>query len=161
MNLTFIGMAGAGKSYVGKALARKLKYRYLDFDLELEKKFGKTLKELIEQHGESGFIKREEKVVIKHTREKDTIFSPGGSIIYSKNAMRHLRRHSLVVYLDVPFSVISGRVKSIIDRGIIRRRARTLKEVYERRKTLYKKYAHVTIKCGRNIPLKKVIKAVF
>lgn len=161
MNLTFIGMAGAGKSYVGKALARKLKYRYLDFDVEIEKKYGKTLKELIEQRGESGFIRLEEKVVIKHTKEKDTIFSPGGSIVYSKNAMRHLRRHSLVIYLDVPFNVISGRVKCIIDRGIITRGAKTLREVYNKRKALYKKFAHVTIKCDRNIPLKKIVKAVF
>lgn len=161
MNLTFIGMAGAGKSYVGKALARKLKFRYLDFDLEIEKRFKKTLKELIELRGEAGFIDIEEKIVIKHTREDDTIFSPGGSIVYSKRAMQHLRRHSLVIYLDVPFNVISGRVKGIIDRGIITRGARTLKEVYNRRKALYKKYAHVTIKGSRNIPLKKVIKAVF
>ncbi len=161
MNLTFIGMAGAGKSYVGKALARRLKYRYLDFDVEIEKKYGKTLKELISKYGENGFIKLEEKVVIKHTREKDTVFSPGGSIIYSKNAMHHLRRHSLVVYLDVPFKVISGRVKCIIDRGIITRGAATLEQVYTKRKALYKKYAHVTVKCGRDIPLKKVIKAVF
>jgi len=161
MNITFIGMAGAGKSYMGKTLARRLKYRYLDFDAEIEKKYKKTLKELIEEYGESGFIKLEEKIVIKHTRERDTIFSPGGSIVYSKNAMHHLRRYSLVVYLDVPFKVISGRVRSIIERGIIRKGAITLREVYKNRKKLYRKYAHVTVKCGKNIPLQKVIKAIF
>ncbi|MEI6845664.1 MAG: shikimate kinase [Candidatus Firestonebacteria bacterium] len=161
MNITFIGMAGAGKSYMGKALARKLGYRYLDFDVEIEKKYGKSLKQLIAKHGEKGFIRLEEKIVIKHTRERDTIFSPGGSIIYSKNAMHHLRRYSLVVYLDVPFKVISGRVKSIIDRGIISRGSRTLQALYNKRKPFYKKYAHVVIKCGKNIPLNKVIKAIF
>ncbi|OGF49680.1 MAG: hypothetical protein A2231_08425 [Candidatus Firestonebacteria bacterium RIFOXYA2_FULL_40_8] len=161
MNITFIGMAGAGKSYMGKALAKKLGYRYLDFDAEIEKKYKKTLKELIRKRGENKFIRLEEKIVIKHTKERDTIFSPGGSIIYSKNAMHHLRRYSLVVYLDVPFNVISGRVKSIIDRGIISRGSKTLKALYIKRKPLYRKYAHVVIKCGKDIPLKKVIKAIF
>lgn len=154
-------MAGAGKSYMGKTLAKKLGYRYLDFDIEIEKKYNKSLRELIEKFGEKGFIGIEERIVIKHTKERDTIFSPGGSIIYSKNAMHHLRMYSLVVYLDVPFNVISGRVKSIVDRGIISRGAKTLRVLYNKRKPLYKKYAHVTIKCGRNIPLNKVIKAIF
>ncbi|MCX5776905.1 MAG: shikimate kinase [Candidatus Firestonebacteria bacterium] len=161
MNITFIGMAGAGKSFMGKALAKKLGYKYLDFDAEIEKKYKMPLKELIEKYGEKGFIELEERIVIKHTRERDTIFSPGGSIIYSKDAMHHLRRFSLVVYLDVPFRVISKRVKCIIERGIIRRGAKDLRELYCKRKSFYKKYAHVTIKCGKDIPLNKVIKAIF
>ena len=79
MNITFIGMAGAGKSYMGKTLAKKLGYRYLDFDIEIEKKYNKSLRELIEKFGEKGFIGIEERIVIKHTKERDTIFSPGGA----------------------------------------------------------------------------------
>ena len=99
MNITLIGMAGAGKSYTGKALARKLGYSFIDIDIVIEKKLKKKLHDVVCSIGDRGFVKLEEKTILALKNPKNTVISPGGSVVYSKKAIEHLRKAGPVVFL--------------------------------------------------------------
>lgn len=79
------------------------------------------------------------------------VFSPGGSCVLSSMAMRHLKKISLVMFLDVPLEIIRGRLitQNITNRGIVGLRKMTLNELFEFRKPLYLKYADVVVELGK------------
>ena len=77
MNVTLIGMAGAGKSYIGKRLADRLGHTFLDIDSVLEEMHGEKLEKILEELGDEKFIETEEKAIISATSGKDRhVFSP-------------------------------------------------------------------------------------
>ena len=98
-------MPGVGKSTVGVILAKVLGYEFLDADILIQKQEGKLLREIIEEVGTDGFIEVENRVNagIECT---DSIIATGGSVVYGKEAMEHLKEIGTVVYLEVPFSTI-------------------------------------------------------
>lgn len=150
MNITLIGMAGAGKSYVGKLLAEKLNMQLLNIDTDvLESRYGKPLQGVLDQLGDEQFIAMEENAIIESTAGKDNlVISPGGSIAYEPMALEHLRNISTIIYLEVPFEVVAERVGSQPPRGIVGLGKKTLRELYDERTLLYQNAAHITIAVG-------------
>lgn len=146
MNITLIGMAGAGKSTIGKALAQRLDYTFIDIDCLIMDKAGMTLQELIDKQGDLTFIKFEEEAILKLENIEECIIAPGGSVVYSEKAMEHLQEVSKIIFLDAPFRSIVKRIRNTRNRGIVGLRDRSLKELFEERVILYKKYADFTIK---------------
>lgn len=143
MNITFIGMAGAGKSVVGIELAKQLGYNFIDIDSVIEEKYRKTPQELIDELGDEKFLEIESKEVLNMNVDK-TVISPGGSIVYVPEAMEHLKNISKIIYLEVPFEVLEQRI-SINQRGVIGVKEKSLREVFEQRVSLYEKYADIKI----------------
>jgi shikimate kinase len=154
MNITLIGMAGAGKSTVGKALAKRLDYTFLDVDRLITEKAGVPLQVLIDKQGDSALIKFEEEAILNLGNLDNCIISPGGSVIYSEKAMGHLKKMSKIIFLDAPFRSIVRRIPNARKRGIVGLRDRSLKELFEERMILYQKYADFSIKLNgkENIP---------
>jgi shikimate kinase len=146
MNITLIGMAGAGKSTIGKALAKRLNYTFVDVDRLITEKTGMPLQDLIDKQGDSALIRFEEKAILGLGKLDNCIISPGGSVIYSREAMRHLKEISKIVFLDAPFRSIVKRIPNARKRGIVGLRDRSLKELFEERLILYNKYADFSIK---------------
>ena len=146
MNITLIGMPGAGKSFVGRRLAEKLGMDFLDVDRALlEPTHGKPLQEILDELGDEKFITAESQAIIVGTIGKsDLVISPGGSVVYKKETMEHLKEISTVIYLKVPFSTLETRVANI-PRGIVGLGSKSLKELYDERTPLYEKYADFTI----------------
>ena len=97
-NITLIGMPGAGKSTVGVVLAKVLGYRFVDSDLEIQEQAGKLLHELIEELGDEGFLEVENRVNAA-LQVQHSVIATGGSAVYGKEAMGHLREISTVIYL--------------------------------------------------------------
>ena len=147
MNITLIGMAGAGKSYIGRRLAERLGLALLDVDRDLwEVKYGKPIQEILDELGEEKYVAEEEQLIIDATKGKDNLLiSPPGSVAYQKDAIRHLKDISTVVYLRVPFSVIKKRVEASPPRAIIGLGTKTLRELYDERHPLYEKHSHVIV----------------
>ncbi|OGG58019.1 hypothetical protein A2853_00805 [Candidatus Kaiserbacteria bacterium RIFCSPHIGHO2_01_FULL_55_17] len=147
MNVTLIGMAGAGKSYIGRRLAEKLGLSMLDVDRDLwEVKYGKPIQEILDEKGAEEYVKEEEQLILEHTKDKDgLLISPPGSVVYQPDALRHLTEISHIVYLKVPFSRIEERVNGAPPRALIGLGRKTLREVYDERCPLYEKYSHFTI----------------
>lgn len=146
MNITLIGMAGAGKSTIGKALAKRLNYTFIDVDRLITEKTGMPLQELIDKQGDSALIRFEEEAILGLGQLDNCIISPGGSVIYSREAMKHLKEISKIVFLDAPFRSIVKRIPNARRRGIVGLRDRSLKELFEERLVLYNTYADFSIK---------------
>lgn len=155
MNITLIGMPGAGKSHVGRKLAAHLEYACLEIDEILEKEYRSPLSRVVAKLGERKFLQREAQIVIAQTRGRDDlVISPGGSMVYRANAMRHLKKISKIVYLEVPLRVIKRRIGAA-PRGIIGVGRKTLTEIYAQRLPLYQKYADYTVNGDQGV--KKVV----
>ena len=147
-NITFIGMAGSGKSFLGELLAKKIGYEFVDVDKVIES-HGEKLQDIIDKKGEDAFLKIEEKTILGLKGNKK-IFSPGGSCVYSSKAMNYLRKISLVVFINVSYNIIKKRLEKagLHKRGIVGLKNKPLRELYHTRKPEYEKYAHVEIKLG-------------
>lgn len=145
MNITLIGMAGAGKSVVGKVLARRLFFDFIDTDKIIEKKRGKKLQQIINEAGEEKFLRIEEKMIIGLKLVDRCVIATGGSAVYSKKAMAFLAKRSLIVFLDAPIAAISKRIPDKDTRGIINLK-KGLRLLYKERLSLYKHYADLKIR---------------
>ena len=154
-NIVLIGMPGVGKSTVGVILAKVLGYQFLDADLVIQQKEGKLLKEIIEEVGTEGFIEVENRVNAGIQCSK-TIIATGGSVVYGKEAMEHLREIGTVVYLEVPYSIIEKRLSDIKGRGVVLKNGQTLYDLYTERTPLYEKYADLQV-CEEGLDVEQTV----
>lgn len=143
-NIVLIGMPGAGKSTAGVILAKILGYTFIDSDILIQEKTGKLLKEIIAENGDSGFLEMENKVNASINVHR-CVIATGGSVIYEKEAMEHLKSIGTVIYLAVPYKVLNHRLSNLAARGVILKPKQTLMDLYEERTVLYEKYADLTI----------------
>lgn len=144
-NLILIGMPGTGKSAVGKELASRLGYTFLDVDDVIRERTGKTLKQLLLEGGVDEFIKLEGQIGESLDLE-NTVIATGGSMVLSGKAMEHLMENGVSVWLETPLREIEDRMPDDLwDRGIAARRDMTIREIYEEREALYAKYADVIV----------------
>ncbi len=146
-NVILIGMPGAGKSTLGVLLAKALGYRFLDTDLILQAQEGRLLREIIAAEGIDGFLARESRVCAALQADR-AVIATGGSVVYSPEAMAHLRSLGTVVYLRLGYHALARRLGSLKKRGVVLRPGQTLKTLYEERAPLYARFAHLTVDCG-------------
>lgn len=133
-----------GKSTVGVILAKIIGYRFLDADLVIQEKQNALLKDIIAERGVDGFIAVENDI-LSTIDAKKTVIATGGSAVYGKEAMEHLSKIGIVVYLKLPFSEIDKRLGDIKGRGVVLRDNQTLEDLYNERSVLYEKYADYTV----------------
>ena len=100
-NICLIGLMGAGKSIVGKLLAKELSMRYYDSDKLIEKKLHKSINQIFSDHGESYFRNIEEDVVLSLLDKKNCVISLGGGSILSDLTRKALFINSFSIYLKV------------------------------------------------------------
>ena len=150
-NIILIGMPGAGKSTIGVVLAKKIGYEFIDSDIVIQNRYKKILQELINEYGTDGFEKIENDVN-KSLNPQNSVIATGGSAIYGKEAMEHFDSIGTVVYLNLPYEEIEQRLVNLEERGVTIKKGQTLKDLYNERIPLYKKYANLTIDCqGKTI----------
>jgi shikimate kinase len=99
-NIFLVGPMGAGKSTVGRHLARALGRDFFDSDKEIEKRTGVSISWIFEMEGEAGFRAREQKVIDDLSQLKDIVLATGGGAILSDDNRRLLRSRGHVVYLS-------------------------------------------------------------
>lgn len=158
MNITLIGMPGAGKSTVGVVLAKRMGMDFIDTDLIIQKEYNKTLSEIINEKGIEEFKKVENDVISKLELD-NTIIATGGSAVYGKEAMKHLRDISKVVYIQLSEENIEDRLGDLNERGVVLEDGETLQELYDERIPLYKKYAHIIVNAD-DMVLREVVKNI-
>ncbi len=147
-----IGMPSSGKSTAGVLLAKRIGYGFIDCDLIIQGEQGLRLSEIIEKEGAEGFIGIEEKVNAG-LYAKRCVIATGGSVVYGKRAMEHLKTLGKIVYLKLGVGEVERRIPSFQKRGVVMRgNITTLKELYAERIPLYERYADITINCdGKSI----------
>ncbi len=143
-NITLIGMPASGKSSVGVILAKRLGKRFVDVDILIQEKYGMRLKEIIDRYGDERFREIENEVNASLEVE-NSVISPGGSVIYGKEAMAHLKKISTVIYLELSYYAIKTRLGDLRERGISFRKGQSLRSLYQERVPLYEKYADMTV----------------
>ena len=133
MNITLIGMPGSGKSVIGKKLAKRLNYKFLEI---------------------------EEKTILELGKINDYIISPGGSVVYSRKVMELLKKKSVIIFLNCPFKDVKKYLLNLSTRGIVGLKNKRLKALFEERMPLYKKYADFTIKIIGDWNINAIIKDI-
>jgi len=146
-NIVLIGMPGAGKSSIGVLYAKAIGYGYIDSDLLIQAREKKLLREIIEEKGVDGFNRVEEEVNSEIWADR-CVIATGGSVIYGAEAMAHLKEIGKIVYLELPYDEIARRLGDLKNRGVSIKEGTTLKELYDERVVLYKKYADLTVDFG-------------
>ena len=157
-NIILIGMPGVGKSTIGVILAKVLGYQFIDADLLIQKEEGKLLKDIIREKGTDGFIEVENRVNAGINASRSVI-ATGGSVVYGREAMEHLKQIGTVVYLELPCADLAERLGDLNERGVSIREGQTLADLMEERTPLYEKYADVTINC-ENRQIREIVKMI-
>ncbi len=146
-NLILIGMPGAGKSTIGAIIAGELGKTFIDVDLLIQERENAFLQEIIDRVGLDQFLVIEESVVLDLCAE-NAVIAPGGSVIYSAKATKHLKEEGRLIYLKLDYGEIERRISNIDSRGIVFGEGKDLRDLYDERTLLYEKYADLTIDCS-------------
>lgn len=150
-NIVLIGMPGVGKSTIGVVLAKKLGYSFVDSDLLIQEQEGMLLHEIIEEKGLDGFNQIENEVNASLSTHK-SIIATGGSAVYGKEAMEHLQKIGIVIYLSLSYEELVFRLGDLNERGVSIRQGQTLQDLFVERQPLYEQYADIMVDChGKQI----------
>ena len=150
--LTLIGMPGSGKSAVGRIIASRLGWNFMDTDKCIEERHGMPLQALIDQVGDEPFRRLEEETILDLRISEQTVISTGGSVVYSDLAMRHLASISTIVFLDATIDAIRTHIALEAPRGIVGMTQGGLEELYQERLPRYRLYADIIIDPSAETP---------
>ena len=161
-NIVFIGMPAVGKSTVGIVVAKRLGMRFIDTDLLIQEQEGKLLREIIAEKGEEGFLEIENQVNAS-VKAQNSVISPGGSVIYCKDEMKHYKKIGTIVYLKASYQTIKRRIRNPKKRGVVLKEGQSLRDLYYERVPYFEKYADITVcedGCRIEDTIKNVLNAV-
>ncbi len=146
-NICLIGFMGSGKSTVGRILAKKIKFIFIDLDRIIELGEGKKIKDIFSFKGEKYFRDLESKVTGKISNNKNCVFACGGGIVKRKENMEIIKNNSAVIYLNISVREASERLENVKDRPLIevKHRKETIEKMIRERDTLYRKYADLMV----------------
>jgi len=141
---------GAGKTTLGKRLAKALRWEFYDSDHEIEARTGVDIPYIFEKEGEAGFRKREQEVLDDLTQRPGIVLATGGGAVTQEQNRHNLVNRGIVVYLETPVSLQLARTSRCNNRPLLAvedRQAR-LEEIYQQRHPLYLQVADVTVRTG-------------
>lgn len=152
---------GAGKSTVGRLLARRLSKRFVDSDQEIEKRNGVTIPVIFEIEGEEGFRRREQEVLVDLAQEQGLVLSTGGGIVLRPENREVLRNQGFVVYLNARPELLAERTKHDRSRPLLNVEdpLARLRQLHAVRDPLYREVAHAVVETGRGAP-QQVVQAI-
>ena len=149
-NISFIGMAGCGKSTIGGILSSQLDISLVDTDLLIEEKFKLSLEQLKKKNGYE-FVRQAEEEVILRLDENIKVISTGGSAVYSEKSMLHLSSFSKIMYINTPLDEIKQRIGDGQERGLAAPDGLSIDDIYKERVPLYNKWADITLNGNKSI----------
>ena len=158
-NLVLTGMMGVGKSTVGKNLAQKLSYNFVDIDRTIESREGSSINLIFKNKSESYFRKLENEISLEKLKKKNTVISLGGCAFLNKSIRREVKNTSVSFWLDVDVSELIKRLKKTKKRPLLYNKNLnvTVNKIYLERKKTYSE-ADYRIKCNFLAPDKIVDK---
>lgn len=152
MNVTLIGMPGSGKSTVGRMLAHRLGWAFLDVDPLIVAAYqAPNLQAVLNDLGAERFLDAEAEV-IAGLNCQNTVLAPGGSAVLREKGALHLKTLGPVVYLKIPCGLLEKRLWNLSTRGVPLSPGQTIQDLYQSRAPLYEKYADLTISATQPQP---------
>ena len=142
-----VGPMGAGKSTIGRQLARALSLKFVDSDREIEKRTGVDIPLIFELEGESGFRKREKEVIDELSRRTGIVLATGGGAVLDAANRRHLSSRGYVIYLHTSVDQQLKRIANDKNRPLLQTAdpRQKLAELMEFRDPLYREVADWTV----------------
>lgn len=120
LNVYLIGMMGSGKTTVGKLLAEKLQYRFLDTDLLIENVTQKTINQIFAEDGEMYFRELESKILAEVSTYTRSVVATGGGIILKSENWSYLH-HGMIIWLDTPVELLLQRLADDQTRPLLKK----------------------------------------
>ena len=147
-NLTLTGMMGVGKSTIGKILAKKLEYNFIDIDKLIEEKEGLSINLIFKNKGENHFRKIENEMTLTELRRESSVISLGGGAFLNNVIRKNAKKLSISFWLDVPIEELIKRLRKSKQRPLLRQQktSEVVKKIYFERKKIYNT-ADYRIKC--------------
>lgn len=146
-NIVLIGFMGSGKSSVGEKLARKLGYRFVDTDLEVEKSTRKSIRHIFEHEGEERFREAESKVIAEIAEREGQVISCGGGAVLNPANVEELRRKGKIVYLKGDPALLFERIRESGERPLLNVNSpwEEFQRIFAERKERYEESADVIV----------------
>lgn len=153
-SIFIVGMMGAGKSTVGRHLAKLTGYDFVDADKVIEERAGADISWIFDVEGEDGFRDREEQVLDELTRKEGIVLATGGGAVLRDDNRRRLRERGVVVYLSSSVDVIVARTRHDRRRPLLQGGdpAETLAALSRDRHPLYRAASHIEVATARGSP---------
>lgn len=140
--ICLIGMPGAGKTAIGRALAAELGMAHMDTDALIEAHYGTRLQAVTDSMTKEEFLDVEA-YIIGTLLAANTVISTGGSVVYRQSAVRRLHELGPIVYLRVELPILLERIAKAPDRGIAIAPGETIEDLYRERTRLYEDAANI------------------
>lgn len=155
-----VGLMGAGKSSVGRLLADRLKYAFIDSDQEIEARSGVKIPLIFEMEGEAGFRRREKIALEELSQRSAIVLATGGGAVLDADSRQILRERGFVVYLKASPEVLFQRTMRDRHRPLLQTDdpRKVLEELLIKREPYYLEVAHLVI--NSECYLKEVVQAV-
>jgi shikimate kinase len=151
-NIILIGPMGAGKTTLGKILAKKYQLDFVDCDKEIEDLAGAKIPLIFEYEGESGFRKRETYVLEQLCNKKGLLIATGGGAVLKEENKKIMRSKGIIVFLNATVKTQYHRTKKDKNRPLLKdgNPKEKLAELYKVRLPVYQELADITINANRN-----------
>jgi shikimate kinase len=151
-NIFLVGPMGAGKSSVGKQLAKALARDFYDSDKEIEKRTGVSISWIFEREGEEGFRQREHNMIAELAELKDAVIATGGGAILSEENRKIFRAKGHVVYLSASVEQLYRRTSRDKTRPLLQTEnpKQRIREILKLREPLYKEVADIVLRTGEH-----------
>lgn len=150
-NLYLVGLMGAGKTTVGRLLAKHYGCTFYDSDHEIEARTGVKIPVIFEIEGEAGFRKREEAMIAELTALSGIVLATGGGAVLSAANREQLKKNGVVIYLRGSPEHLHERTRSDRNRPLLQTGdpLARLRELYSQRDPLYREVADIVVDTGR------------
>jgi shikimate kinase len=150
-NVYLVGLMGSGKTTIGRSLAKRLGFEFVDSDREIEARTGVSIPTIFEIEGEDGFRKREAQVIAEVSRQSGMVVATGGGAVLRPENRENLRSHGFVVYLNVPPQTLWERTRHDRNRPLLQVAdpLLKLKELFDQRDALYREVADLIVDGSR------------
>lgn len=149
-NIYFVGLMGAGKTTVGRVLAKHLNKTFYDSDHEIERRTGVNIPLIFELEGESGFRKRESSVIEDLCKLTDVVLATGGGAVLMPENREVLRKSGTVIYLRANVQELWQRTKNDRNRPLLQggNPKQKLEQLFAIRDPLYREVANYIVDTG-------------
>jgi shikimate kinase len=153
-NIFLVGPMGAGKTSVGRQLAKAMGCEFLDSDREIEARTGVNIPTIFDIEGEAGFRKREQQMIDELTQRDGIVLATGGGAILARENREWLQQRGTVVYLSATVDQLYKRTRRDRNRPLLQTEnpRQRIAELLETRDPLYRETADITLDTdGHNV----------